>query len=65
MEKQTKYEEAVNQLQDIVDRLENNQMGIDEMTTELKRAQSLLKLCRDRLAKTDKEVKKILLDDKN
>ena len=41
-------------------RLENDEMGIDEMTTELKKAQQLIKLCKDRLTKTDAEIQKIL-----
>lgn len=60
MKEKLKYEDAVRQLETIVDRLENNEMGIDELTTELKKAQELIKLCKDRLTKTDGEIKKIL-----
>lgn len=60
MEKGIKYEEAVHQLESIVSRLENNEMDIDELSAELKKAQQLIKLCKDRLAKTDAEIKKIL-----
>lgn len=58
--KEEKYEECIRQLEDIVSRLENDEMGIDELTTELKKAQQLIKLCRDKLTKTDEEIKKIL-----
>lgn len=37
MTKETKYEDAVSKLENIVERLENDQLGIDEMTTELKK----------------------------
>lgn len=60
MAQETKYEEAVRQLEAIVDKLENNELGIDELTTELKKAQQLIKLCKDKLTKTDDEIKKIL-----
>lgn len=60
MEKGIKYEEAVHQLESIVSRLENNEMDIDELSAELKKAQQLIKLCKDRLTKTDAEIKKIL-----
>ena len=33
-----KYEEALKELEQIVSRMENNEVGIDEMTTQLKRA---------------------------
>ncbi len=65
MTKETKYEEAVSQLENIVRRLENDELGIDEMTAELKKAQQLIKLCKDRLTKTDAEIQKILDDGKD
>ncbi len=57
--KAIKYEDAIRQLEDIVEKLENNELNIDEMPEALKRAQQLLKLCRDRLTKTDAEIQKI------
>ena len=65
MAKETKYEMAIRQLEEIVERLENNQLGIDEMTAQLKKAQQLIKLCKDRLTKTDEEIQKILGEGKN
>lgn len=58
-----KYEDAVRQLETIVDKLESNELGIDELSTELKKAQLLIKLCKEKLTKTDNEIKKLL--DKN
>ena len=55
-----KYEEAVRQLEAIVEKLENNELDIDELSTELKKAQQLIQLCKDKLTKTDAEIKKIL-----
>lgn len=65
MAKETKYEMAISQLEEIVERLENNQLGIDEMTAQLKKAQQLIKFCKDRLTKTDEEIQKILGEGKN
>ena len=64
MTKEINYEEAVNQLEDIVEKMENDELDIDSLTKELKRAQQLIKLCKDKLTKTDAEIKKILADDK-
>ena len=55
-----KYEQAVQELEPIVQRLENNELNLDEMSGELKRAQQLIKFCKDRLTKSDEEIKKIL-----
>ncbi len=60
---QLKYETAIAQLENIVAKMENNELGIDEMSKQLKKAQQLIKLCRDRLTQTDGEIKKILGDE--
>jgi exodeoxyribonuclease VII small subunit len=62
MEKEIKYEEAVRQLETIVRKMENDELDIDSLTDELKTAQKLIKLCKDKLTKTDEEIKKILND---
>lgn len=58
-----KYEDAVRQLETIVDKLENNELGIDQLSSELKKAQQLIKLCKEKLTKTDNEIKKLLDND--
>ena len=40
--------------------MESGELDIDMMSTELKNAQQLIKLCKDKLTKTDEEIKKIL-----
>jgi Exonuclease VII small subunit len=64
MKQEIKYEEAVSQLEDIVRKMENNELDIDQLGEQLKKAQMLLKLCKDRLTKTDEEIKKILESNK-
>lgn len=59
-----KYEEALRQLDEIVQKMENNEYGIDELTAQLKKAKELIKQCKDQLTKTDEDIKKILEDDK-
>lgn len=58
-----KYEDAVRQLETIVDKLESNELGIDQLSSELKKAQQLIKLCKEKLSKTDNEIKKLLDND--
>ncbi len=55
-----KYEEALRQLEAIVNKMESNELDIDSLTAELKTAQKLVKICKDKLTKTDEEIKKIL-----
>lgn len=63
MKQEMKYEAAFAELQSIVQRMENDELDIDQLTTQLKRAQELIKLCRDKLTKTDEEIKKILTEE--
>ena len=63
MSKEIKYEAAYAELQAIVRKMENDELDIDQMADQLKRAQELIKLCKDKLTKTDEEIKKILAQD--
>ncbi len=60
MEKNINYEQAMKELEAIVAKMENDELDLDMMAKQLKRAQTLIKLCRDKLTKTDEEIKKIL-----
>jgi exodeoxyribonuclease VII small subunit len=63
MEKELKYEQAYAELQAIVRKMENDELDIDLMSEQLKRAQLLIKLCKDKLTKTDEEIRKILAEE--
>lgn len=56
MNDEMKYEEALAQLETIVRKMENNDYTIDELTEQLKTAQQLIKLCRNKLTKTEAEL---------
>lgn len=58
-----KYEDSIKELESIVRRMENDELDIDTLATQLKRAQTLIKSCRDKLTKTDEEIKTILASD--
>ena len=58
-----KYEDSIKELESIVRRMENDELDIDTLATQLKRAQTLIKSCRDKLTKTDEEIKSILAGD--
>lgn len=62
MKEEMKYEAAIAELQAITSKMENNELDIDQMAEQLKRAQQLIKLCKDKLTKTDAEIKKILTE---
>ena len=59
MNEELKYEEALAQLETIVRKMEQNEYNIDELAAQLKTAQRLIKFCKDKLTKTEEEIKKI------
>ena len=63
MKQELKYETAFAELQAIVRKMENDELDIDQMSDQLRRAQQLIKLCKDKLTKTDEEIKKILAEE--
>ena len=62
MEETMKYEEAINQLEAIVRKMENDAYSIDEIAEQLKTAQRLIKFCKDKLTKTEEEISKIQVE---
>lgn len=59
------YTEAYKELQEIVSEMENSEINIDDLDIRIKRASELLKICKDKLYKTEKNVQKILEEIKN
>ena len=60
MEKKETYNEAVEKLRAIVEEIEKGELDVDVLSEKVKEATRLIKLCKEKLYKTDEEVKKIL-----
>jgi exodeoxyribonuclease VII small subunit len=60
MEKKKSYEEAYDELQEIVSEIESGQIGIDKLSDKVKRAGELIRFCKEKLFKTEKEVNDLL-----
>ncbi len=58
--KKTSYQEAVNEIDEILAKIENEELDVDELSAQVKRVSSLIKLCKDKLHKTEEEVENIL-----
>ena len=56
------YEAALQELEGLVQRMESGQIPLDELLTGYQRGATLLKICRDKLAAVEQQVK--LLDGK-
>ncbi|PKP36222.1 MAG: exodeoxyribonuclease VII small subunit [Bacteroidetes bacterium HGW-Bacteroidetes-15] len=60
--KSISYSEAIAEIEGIVEKIENNELDVDELTQNVKRVSDLIKLCKAKLKATEEEVEKILKD---
>ena len=54
------YNEAVCRLDEIMNRVQNSKLDVDELSGMLKEAQQLVQFCRNRLHLVNEEVKALL-----
>ena len=59
-EKRQSYKEAMAEIEEIVAKLENNQVDIDVLSEKVKRVSELIAYCKSKLHETEEEVEKIL-----
>lgn len=57
--KPSTYSEAVTELEEIVKQMQSNDCSIDNLSELTTRSLELLQFCKDKLTKTDEELKKI------
>jgi len=58
--KKETYESAITELENILDKMENEELIIDELSKEIKRASELIKFCKSQLKSTENDIKNIL-----
>ena len=54
--KEITYTEAMNEIEQILDRFRREEMTVDSLTKEVKRATELIALCKERLHRTEVDV---------
>ena len=57
-----KYSKAIAKLEEIITRIENEEIDVDELSDSVKEAISLIKICKEKIEKSEMEVKKIVED---
>ena len=58
MNKKMSYRQAAEQLEEIVAQIENGELGIDELSKKVEEAAELVKMCKDKLRRTDADIEK-------
>jgi exodeoxyribonuclease VII small subunit len=54
------YDAAVKEIEEILAKIEEGTLGVDELAEKVNRVTLLLKTCRDRLYKTEEQINEIL-----
>lgn len=60
MKKELTYEAALAELENIVSKVERGELAIDQLTSQLKRAQELLAFCKKQLTQVETDVNSLL-----
>ena len=58
--KKINYKEAVNEIEKIIERIEHQEIDIEQMEKDVQRFVELIKFCKSKLYKTEKELNKLI-----
>jgi exodeoxyribonuclease VII small subunit len=58
--KSISYADSMAEVEDILEKIENEELDVDELAEKVKRVSVLLKICKDKLTKTNEQVEQIL-----
>lgn len=54
------YTESIQEIEQILEKFRTEQLDVDQLAVEVKRATTLIAACRERLTKVEQEVNRIL-----
>ena len=54
------YSQAISEIELILQKIENEELDVDELAEKVKRVSALLKICKNKLTKTNDQVEQIL-----
>jgi len=55
-----KYSKAMERLEEIIHKIENEEIDIDELSEKVKEAVALVKVCKDKIEKAELQVKEVV-----
>ena len=57
---EVKYSKAMKKLEEIIEKIENEEIDVDELSDKVKEAVSLIQVCKTKIEKAEMEVKKVV-----
>lgn len=58
------YTDAFNELQLLVKDMENAEINVDELAEKIRRCNFLIRICKDKLSKTEEEIASLIANDR-
>lgn len=58
--KKITYKEAIAEIEEVLEKLENEELDVDQLAEKIKRVSFLLKFCKEKLTTTEKEIQGII-----
>ena len=58
--KNISYNQAIKEIEKIISKIENEDLEVDSLTEYVEKAADLIKICKDKLSKTEIEIEKII-----
>ena len=55
-----KYNKAIQELESIIEKIQSQQIDVDDLSKEVKKAIELIKLCKAKIEKTEMEVEEVV-----
>ncbi len=55
-----KYSKAIKKLEEIIEKIEQEQIDVDELSLSVKDAVELIKICKDKITRAELEVKEVV-----
>ena len=59
---ETKYNKAIKRLEEIIEKIENEEIDVDELSEKVKEAVELITTCKERIEKAEMEVRRVVDD---
>jgi exodeoxyribonuclease VII small subunit len=56
------YKDAISEIEEILQKIENEELDVDDLSSKVKQVSTLIAFCKKKLHETEKEVEKILKD---
>lgn len=57
---EAKFSKSMQRLEEIIEKIENEEIDVDELSAKVKEAAELIKVCKDKIEKAEMDVKKVV-----